>query len=197
MSCIKSPPGGGGGGFLFPLYRLGVSLHSHLAYSVPPVGGGYAPLLRLVQPPQAPPPRPPLNIPHKPHTSFFIADILSDGPEESEHEVEGSWRGSSVGQDERSAANPAGTAGAGGCSGIKRPWDDGSSRSTGGSWSEEEEGEGGEEEVEVDDVRGRSPSRGVQASRVVCPLDALLRMTSQTFDENSTQPDDGIDIPYL
>ena len=93
---------------------------------------------------------------------------------------------------------------AGGGRTISRPWDDSSERrtrrySTGGEDEEEDDCDDiidDDEEIEVDDVeRRRLTTSGTttshqhaaaQSTTSVCPLDALLRMTSQPFDDPSS-----------
>jgi len=126
---------------------------------------------------------------NKPLTSFFIADILSGRAASVEYNqlnVIVNETAPRQRSQERSLRNPAGTP-----PNIKRPWDDGSSRSSGEYSSDVDEGVGGlegeddEEDIDVDDVK--PPPR-----KSVCPLDALLKMTSKTFDANArSEHDDG------
>ena len=122
-------------------------------------GKRYDPILRLAQvQPQS-----------KPLRSFFIADILSArGSEPRTYAV----------------TTPTPVAGPRMTGVIKRPWDDSHSSRSGGYSTDVEDDEEvdddeEEEEISVDDEKGPSL---LTTKSVVCPLDALLKMTSKTFD---------------
>lgn len=84
---------------------------------------------------------------------------------------------------------------------IRRPWDDADSNRSGGystdvedDYDDDDEVDG-DEEINVDDDRGTTTTTTTKlmlptttTTTTVCPLDALLKMTSKTFeptDQNS------------
>jgi len=159
--------------------------------------------------------QPPRN-PVKPLTPFSIADILRDGHSSSpsppmvhgKHvraSVEAGRRRSpdSTLQPRRPSSRRAEDGGRRTPHGatITRPWDD-TERSRQHSTDAEDDDDcddviDDDEEIEVDDVEatrltttGKTVNRDAAASQSttssVCPLDALLRMTSQPFDDPSS-----------
>lgn len=147
--------------------------------------------------------QPPRN-PSKPLTKFSIADILRDGQAESpsppspvvharQVRDEGGRRSPDSTLRPRRPCRTPPT--------ISRPWDDDQlpsrRHSTSDDDCDDDIGDDDEEDIEVDDVESSrltssssivTAKQHITASKStssVCPLDALLRMTSQPFDDTS------------
>jgi len=147
----------------------------------------------------------PLRNAAKPLTPFFIADILRDGqagslsppPVVYGRQVRGrrspTLRPRRRGTDEGRPKTPP--------SAISRPWDDEQAARRHADEDDDccddviDDVDDDDEEIEVDDsarsTKVTTPSRtlnhdSTSQSMSVCPLDALLRMTSQPFDDPSS-----------